>query len=89
MGTLSKMPETGKFTSVAGFAVTVRAASISQVVALATAADAAAMMRATREIIDSCAEIDGQPGIQPSDLLTVQDGQKVVRLAQGGEADFT
>lgn len=87
----TKMPLAGEFTSKAGFPVRVRCATVSQVVALASADGSAAIMKATAAVIDGCAEIDGlAPGEKPSDFLTVADGQHVVRLAQGGgEADFT
>lgn len=85
----ARMPVAGTFTSAAGFSVTVRCASISQIVALATSGESSATMRVTKEIIDACAEIDGQPEVAPSDFLTVADSQKVVKLAQGGgDADF-
>lgn len=87
----ANMPIAGEFTSAAGYAVKVRCATISQVVALATAGDNATTMRATADLIDSCAEIDGvTPAAKPSDALTIADGQKVVKMAQGGgDADFT
>lgn len=85
-----RMPVAGSFTSAAGYTVTVRCATISQVVALATAGGSAETMRATADLIDSCAEIDGiGRELKPSDVLTVADGQNVVKLAQGGgDADF-
>ena len=85
------IPIAGSFVSASGLNVKVRCATVSQVVALATAEGNAEIMKTTAAIIDACADVEGlAPGQRPSDFLTVPDGQHVVRLAQsGGEADFT
>jgi hypothetical protein len=84
------MPIAGEFTSAAGYTVKVRCATVAQVVAFATASGSAEIIKATADLIDSCAEIAGvEFETKPSEALTVADGQKVVKLAQGGgDADF-
>lgn len=84
-----EMPVVGEFVSCAGRKVTVRAATFAQALAAATAADNASVMRAAKSLVDSCASVEGSgDGVSPTDILTVQDCQKVVRMAQGDCPDF-
>ena len=86
-----KLPIVGEFVAQCGCKVRVRAATFEQVSAIALAADdTAAATRATRALIDACAEPDGLPkSASPSSILTVGDGKRVLQLSQGEGSDFT
>ena len=85
------MPIVGEFIAQCGCKVRVRAATFAQVSAIALANDdTPAATRATRDLIDACAEPEGLPeGARPSSVLTVSDGRRVIQLSQEEGADFT
>lgn len=84
------MPIVGEFQAQCGLTVRVRAATLSQSLAMQKSSEGgnAAALAGLAAFVDACAEIDGCASA--SDVLSSSDCSQVVKLAtEGGDADFS